>query len=125
MRSTQASKPTSLHRDLYLTFFSDMQASLAVGLSRSRNPQKAAEVSRVSSTHPMSSHPKAQAAVSVILNDIFDISHIVPQWDSKETENAVITHAYNTLVEDIKMISDALRVLQTSNPTCVVVVACC
>lgn len=102
-----------------------MQASLAVGLSRSRNPQKAAEVSRVSSTHLLSPHPQSQAAVSVILNDIFDISHIVPQWDSKETEIAVISHAYNTLVEDIKMISDALQVLRTSNPTCVVVVAGC
>ncbi|KAG2129610.1 kinase-like domain-containing protein [Suillus clintonianus] len=80
----------------------DIQASLAVGLRRSRNPAKAAE-----------------AAVSVILNDIFDISHVVPQWDSKETEHVVISHAYNVLVEDIKMISDALRVLQTSNPNAV------
>ncbi|KAJ8597246.1 kinase-like protein [Rhizopogon salebrosus TDB-379] len=83
----------------------DMQASLAVGLSCSRNPEKAAE-----------------ASLSVILNDIFDISHVVPQWDSKETENAVINHTYNVLVEDIKMISDALRVLQTSNPRCVPIV---
>jgi hypothetical protein len=75
---------------------------LAVGLRRSRNPAKAAE-----------------AAVSVILNDIFDTSHIVPQWDSKETEHAVVSHAYNVLVEDIKMISDALQVLQTSNPNAV------
>jgi serine/threonine protein kinase len=80
----------------------DIQASLAVGLRRSRNPAKAAE-----------------AAVSVILNDIFDTSHIVPQWDSKETEHAVVSHAYNVLVEDIKMISDALQVLQTSNPNAV------
>ncbi|KAG2037141.1 kinase-like domain-containing protein [Suillus americanus] len=80
----------------------DIQANLAVGLRRSRNPAKAAE-----------------AAVSVILNDIFDASHIVPQWDSKETENAVVTHTYNVLVEDIKMISDALQVLQTSNPNAV------
>jgi hypothetical protein len=58
----------------------------------------------------------------VILNDIFDISHVVPQWDSKETENAVINHTYNVLVEDIKMISDALRVLQTSNPRCIPIV---
>ncbi|KAG0696496.1 kinase-like domain-containing protein [Suillus ampliporus] len=77
----------------------DIQASLAVGLRRSRDPRKAAE-----------------AAVSVILNDIFDISHVVPQWDSKETENVVVSHTYNVLVEDIKMIGDALRVLQTSNP---------
>lgn len=80
----------------------DIQASLAVGLRRSRNPAKAAE-----------------AAVSVILNDIFDTSHVVPQWDSKETEHAVISHAYNVLVEDIKMIGDALRVLQTTNPNAV------
>ncbi|KAG1761411.1 kinase-like domain-containing protein [Suillus occidentalis] len=80
----------------------DIQASLAVGLRRSRNPAKAAE-----------------AAVSVILNDIFDTSHVVPQWNSKETEHAVISHAYNVLVEDIKMISDALRVLQTTNPNAV------
>lgn len=80
----------------------DIQASLAVGLRRSRNPAKAAE-----------------AAVSVILNDIFDISHVVPQWDSKETEHAVISHAYNVLVEDIKMINEALQVLQTSNPNAV------
>jgi hypothetical protein len=80
----------------------DIQASLEVGLRRSRNPAKAAE-----------------ATVSVILNDIFDTSHIVPQWDSKETEHAVISHAYNVLVEDIKMISDALRVLQTTNPNAV------
>lgn len=80
----------------------DIQASLAVGLRRSRNPTKAAE-----------------AAVSVILNDIFDTSHVVPQWDSKETENAVVSHTYNVLVEDIKMISDALQVLQTSNPNAV------
>lgn len=84
------------------TLPSDIQASLAVGLRRSRNPAKAAE-----------------AAVSVILNDIFDTSHIVPQWDSKETEHAVVSHAYNVLVEDIKMISDALQVLQTSNPNAV------
>ncbi|KAG1787361.1 kinase-like domain-containing protein [Suillus plorans] len=86
----------------------DIQASLAVGLRRSRNPAKAAE-----------------AAVSVILNDIFDTSHVVPQWDSKETEHAVISHAYNVLVEDIKMISDALRVLQTTNPKCVLILANC
>lgn len=80
----------------------DIQASLAVGLRRSRNPAKAAE-----------------AAVSVILNDIFDISHVVPQWGSKETEHAVISHAYHVLVEDIKMINEALQVLQTSNPNAV------
>lgn len=71
------------------------------------------------------SHSQTQAAVSVILNDIFDTSHIVPQWDSKETEHAVISHAYNVLVEDIKMISDALRVLQTTNPKCVLIPAKC
>ncbi|KAG1726825.1 kinase-like domain-containing protein [Suillus lakei] len=97
---TDSSKPRLVlsRRD----FSPDIQASLAVGLCRSRNPARAAE-----------------AAVSVILNDIFDISHVVPQWDSKETEHAVVSHAYNVLVEDIKMISDALRVLQTSNPNAV------
>lgn len=76
-------------------------------------------------THATVSHSQAQAAVSVILNDIFDTSHVVPQWDSKETEHAVISHAYNVLVEDIKMISDALRVLQTTNPKCVLIPAKC
>lgn len=106
-------------------YLSDIQPSLAVGLNRSWNPRKAAEVSKVSDTLLLFSHPQAQAAISVILNDIFDISHIVPQWDSEETEIAVISHAYNVLVEDIKMISDALRVLQTSNPKCVSIALGC
>ena len=71
------------------------------------------------------SHSHAQAALSVILNDIFDICHVVPQWDSKETENAVVSHTYNVLVENIKMIGDSLRVLQTSNPKYVLIPVKC
>ncbi|OJA08546.1 hypothetical protein AZE42_06641 [Rhizopogon vesiculosus] len=110
---------------LYIPFRAISLTATATHSSKSSKtdgskPRHAAEFSgRFESLTQPSESRRAQAAVSVILNDIFDISHVVPQWDSKETENAVVSQAYNALVEDIKMISDALRVLQTSNPNAV------